>query len=49
MKGTFLWVGALAGAIAGYFAASFVGNLGLALGGGAIAGMVVSQAFYFRR
>jgi hypothetical protein len=49
MKGTFLWVGAVAGAIAGYFVSSFVGNLGLALGGGAIVGMVLSQAFYFRR
>ncbi len=49
MKGTFLWIGAIAGAIAGILASSLVGNLGVAMGVGAIGGMVLSQAIYFRR
>ena len=49
MKGAFLWGGAIAGAIAGMMVSSLVGNPGIAMGLGAIAGMVLSQAVYFRR
>lgn len=45
----YLWVGAASGAVVGFMASSFVGNLGIALGVGAIIGMVFSQAFYHRK
>ena len=49
MKGAFMWVGAVIGALGGMFFWKYVGNLGLAMGLGAIAGMILSQTVYFRK
>ena len=48
-KGPYLWGGAALGAVGGFLASSFVGNLGIALGVGAILGIVFSQAVYHRK
>jgi uncharacterized membrane protein YoaK (UPF0700 family) len=49
LRGVYMWVGAALGVVVGFLASSFVGNLGLALGVGAVAGMVFGQAAFFRR
>ena len=49
MKEVFLWGGAALGAFGGYLASGFVGNLGIALGVGAILGIVFSQAIYHQK
>ncbi len=47
LRGRYMWVGLLGGAIAGIFAMQVTGS-GAMIGVGAVAGVILSQAIYSR-
>ena len=47
LRGRYMWVGLIGGAVVGVFAMQMTGN-GLAIGIGAVAGVILSQAIYSR-
>ncbi len=47
LRGRYMWVGLFGGAVAGFFAMQMTGN-GMAIGIGAVAGVILSQAVYSR-
>ncbi|MGE0393108.1 MAG: hypothetical protein AB7I25_00815 [Vicinamibacterales bacterium] len=47
LRGRYMWVGLLGGAVAGIFAMQVTGN-GAMIGVGAVAGVILSQAIYSR-
>jgi uncharacterized membrane protein YoaK (UPF0700 family) len=47
LRGRYMWVGLVLGAIAGLFASQMMGN-GAMIGVGAVVGLILSQAIYSR-
>ena len=47
LRGRYMWIGLLGGAVAGIFAMQMTGN-GAMIGVGAVAGVILSQAIYSR-